>query len=364
MQLEGKLYKIAIIGLGLIGGSLAKAIKKKSPNTFIAAFDKNDVIDLAIKEKTIDFALNDYKDAKDYDIIFLCLPIDLSLYYFENLIPIISSNTILTDVCGVKYPFHILWEVKAKAGYYIGGHPMTGKEKGGYSNSDPLLFENSVYILCKSKNSNNEIINKISELLKLTGARLRFLDAKLHDRVVAFVSHLPQLLAVSLVNNLPTDDHNINFLDFAAGGFRDMTRIASSSFDIWESIFKYNKDEIHYALQSLQNILNETDNELLNSELYNIGKKFLSAAIKRDSIPKNNKGFISPIYDILVYVKDEPGVISKISTALFDKNINIKDIELLKIREGDGGTFRLAFESLEDAELAKEILTNIGYKVN
>lgn len=364
MQLEEKSFKIAILGLGLIGGSLAKGLKKSNQNYLIAAYDKPDVLSDAINDKSIDVALEDYMQSIDYDIIFICLPIEVSIEIFKNIIPQLKENSIITDVCGVKYPFHKIWDEANAKGCFIGGHPMTGKEKGGYNNSDPLLFENSVYILTKSKNVNTNSLNILSTLIKDLGARIRFLDPKLHDKVVAYVSHLPQLLAVSLVNNLPTNDHNINFLDFAAGGFRDMTRIASSSFDIWKKVISFNKDEISASLHSLRNIITELIDNVENLNLDALNNKFLSASIKRDSIPKNNKGFLSPIYDILVYVKDEPGVISKISTALFEKNINIKDIELLKIREGDGGTFRLAFDSEDEAILAKEIMLSLGYKVN
>ncbi|HOJ38238.1 MAG TPA: prephenate dehydrogenase/arogenate dehydrogenase family protein [Ignavibacteriales bacterium] len=364
MQSEEKFLKIGIIGLGLIGGSIAKGIKAANNNIIISAFDKPEVLSKALSEKIINVALSNYLEIVDCNIIFLCLPIEISIKVFDDLIPHLKENTIITDVCGVKYPFHKVWDEKATKGCYIGGHPMTGKEKGGYDNSDPLLFENSVFILTKSKNVKAEHVNTLSNIIKNLGARIRFLDPKLHDKVVAYVSHLPQLLAISLVNNLPSNEHNINFLDFAAGGFRDMTRIASSSYDIWKNVISFNKDEIIYSLNDLKNHIENIIKDIENDNVDNLNNKFLSAAIKRDSIPKNNKGFLSPIYDILVYVKDEPGVISKISTALFELNINIKDIELLKIREGDGGTFRLAFDSEEDASNAKKIMQKLGYRVN
>jgi Prephenate dehydrogenase len=118
---------------------------------------------------------------------------------------------------------------------YIGLHPMAGKEKGGYLNSDYLLFENSVCIV--STDSKNSQINSFLKTLKSTGMKFTFLDPALHDKIVAQVSHLPQLLSIAMVNTSTKSQNGFRYLDFAAGGFRDMTRIASSVFYL-ERYFK------------------------------------------------------------------------------------------------------------------------------
>ncbi|MCX6151928.1 MAG: prephenate dehydrogenase/arogenate dehydrogenase family protein [Ignavibacteriales bacterium] len=354
---------ISIIGLGLIGGSIAKGLKKSNSLIRIHAFDKPEVTARAITEGMIDAALNSIEDAADDDIIFMCLPLEPALQSFEKLSPILKENSILTDVCGIKGVFEEKWKGISSKGIYIGGHPMTGKEKGGYENSDPLLFENAVYILSDVQKANGRT-DDLAKLIKMLGARIIFLDPYLHDKVVANVSHLPQLLAVSLVNTAAKGNNKINNLDFAAGGFRDMTRIASSDFQIWDSVLKLNGKEILSALTSLQNELEEIKNYLLEDSIDELKAMFVSAATKRDGIPKDTKGFMYPLHDVYVFVNDVPGIISKISTALFNSNINIKDIELLKIREGTGGTFRVAFESEKDASQAKEILKGIGFTTN
>jgi prephenate dehydrogenase len=220
-----KIQNVSIVGLGLIGGSIAKALKNSGKAFYISAFDKPSVLNSAMEQKVIDSRLDNIGRAENSEIIFLCLPTDLSLSNLIQLAPVISENTVITDVCGVKGIFEREWRSLKSKGIYIGGHPMTGKESGGFENSDPLLFENSVYIISNSeKNPHN--LNKLIEIIHLLGARIRFLDPFIHDKIIAQVSHLPQLLAVSLVNSVSKNDNGINYLDFAAGGFRDMTRIA------------------------------------------------------------------------------------------------------------------------------------------
>jgi prephenate dehydrogenase len=354
---------VSIIGLGLIGGSIAKALKKSDLELEIRALDKPDILRKAGHEKSIDTALISKEEAAESDVIIIALPLDAALSYFEELIPLVSDNTIITDVCGVKSAFYEKWNELKQKGYYIGGHPMTGKEKGGYQNSDPLLFENSIYILTNETDSipnGSEFLNLIQTL----GCRIAHLNPAFHDEIVAHVSHLPQLLSVSLVNSVANENSDQNILSFSAGGFRDMTRIASSAFEIWEPVLKSNKEKIIAALENFSSELNEMKKLLSKEDFEAISGKFENSRKNRDEVPKNNKGFITPLYDLYVFVEDQPGVISKISTALYDEGINIKDIELLKIREGTGGTFRISFDSDTDRRKAGWLMETIGFTVN
>jgi prephenate dehydrogenase len=358
-----KVDKISILGLGLIGGSIAKAIKAFNLDYKIFAFDKDDVLENAFQHKVIDGKLSSIKDAVDSQIIFLCFPLDFSLQVFQELSPLLSKSNLLTDVCGVKNIFHEEWKKIKSEGFYVGGHPMTGKEKGGFDNSDSLLFENSIYILTNEE-KNFFAWQEFLDIIHSLGARINFLPPKVHDIIVASVSHLPQLLAVSLINSASLQNSDLHFYDYAAGGFRDMTRIASSSFDIWESVIKFNKEKIIAALDSFENEFKQVRFLIEHNKLDELAEKFEMARKKRDEIPKNTKGMISQLYDVFIYVKDQPGEIAKISSALFKNNINIKDMELLKIREGTGGTFRLAFSTKDEADKAKEIIQQEGFSIN
>lgn len=353
---------ISIIGLGLIGGSFAKAIKQFDSSIFISAIDKEEILNKAIEDEAINEKLSDYKDSIKNDLIIISLPTGISVEIFSELIPLLKPNQLITDVCGVKSVFEEIWNKNKKEGIYIGGHPMTGKEKGGYENSDPLLFENSIYIFTKEI-INSENFDFFKNLIQNIGSRIKFIDAQTHDKIISKVSHLPQLLSVALVNSAVNKDE-VNPLDFAAGGFRDMTRIASSSFSVWESVLKFNKREIIEAFNNFNSITNNIKLFLEKDDYNSISKMFDNAISHRDEIPKNVKGFIHPLIDVFVFVKDEPGVLSKMTSHLYSNGINIKDIELLKIREGTGGTFRLSFENSEVAEKSKTLLQEIGFKVS
>lgn len=354
--------KVAILGLGLIGGSFAKAIKHSDNKILIAAYDKEEVLQKALTEKVIDIILSSFNDALKYDLILIALPIEQSLKIFKQLSPILKPNQIISDLCSVKGVFADEWESLLSKGYYIGAHPMTGKEKSGYENSDLLLYENSVFIICSEKENDEELKSYIN-FIKLTGARIVLLDPHLHDRITAHVSHLPQLLSVLLMNQAKNKKEDVALLDFAAGGFRDMTRIASSDFRIWESIIHYNKRDILKTLNNFQDQISFLHKLIEEDNYKSIEDMFESARLARNEIPINTKGFLDPLFDITVFVKDEPGMISKISTIFFDNNINIKDIELLKIREGTGGNFKFYFESESDASKAKQLIINAGFNI-
>ncbi len=354
-----EIKSISIIGLGLIGGSLAKAIKKAHPEIEISGYDKDQTLNLAFEDGIITKKLGTPEEATRSEIIFLSLPVDDALKVFPRIAPLLKENQILSDTCSIKEPFAKIWNEINSKGIYIGGHPMTGKEKSGYLNSDYMLFENSIYIITQN-NRENKSVKVLFELLETIGSRITFLSPELHDKIVSEVSHLPQLLSVALVNSI-THEENQNSLSYAAGGFRDMTRIASSLFEMWQPILIQNKEKILNSLNSFSNELDSIKQFLLNDNFSDLGKKFEEARVRRDEIPKNTKGLMSQLYDVFVYVKDQPGEMSKISTTLFENNINIKDIELLKIREGTGGTFRLSFDGEKEANRAKELIESIGF---
>ncbi|HEX9253417.1 MAG TPA: prephenate dehydrogenase/arogenate dehydrogenase family protein, partial [Ignavibacteriaceae bacterium] len=191
--------RIAILGLGLIGGSFAKAIKHSDASIHISAYDRPDILNKALNEKVIDEELKSINDSLNSDLIILALPIEQSLKVFKELSPRLKPNQIISDLCSVKGIFADEWKSVSSAGRYFGAHPMTGKEKSGYENSDLLLYENSVFIIC-TKDETDETLNSYINFIKLIGARIVLLDAHLHDRITSHVSHLPQLLSVLLMN--------------------------------------------------------------------------------------------------------------------------------------------------------------------
>ncbi len=357
-----KIKSVGIAGLGLIGGSLAKAIKAENNGVVISGFDFSEVIEKAVKQKIIDQPLYSSDDLLQCDLIILALPIYSSINLFNELYPQLGVNQTLIDVCSVKYAFTSLSKKIMSKGKYVGLHPMAGKEKGGLENSDHLLFENAICFVCDEEK--NHTTESVLGFLKCTGSRFIFIDAELHDRITAEVSHLPQLISVALVNSVTKIENGFNFINFAGSGFRDMTRIASSDFSLWKEILIANKTNIINSLNDFMRKINELKDALQKEDLKYLQNQFESANKSRNEIPLNNKGFIQPLFDITVFLEDKAGTLNRLTSILASHNLNIKNIELLKIREGSGGNFRLYFDSAETAQKAHLILKENNFATN
>jgi prephenate dehydrogenase len=358
--------RITIIGVGLIGGSLGLALKRRRQRLTVVGYDRTQVLKKALRQKAIDEAATDLLSAviRSHCLI-LATPISTSLDIIRRIGRFVPPGTIVSDVCSTKVAV-----VAAAKRYlpkdvlFVGGHPMTGSEKGGIDSADPLLFENAYYVLCPPKSIRRggakDRLEALVELLEATGARLIFLDPAVHDRVVASVSHIPQLLAVGLMNML-SKQRGSTSLQLAAGGFRDMTRVASSPFDVWADVVGTNKKEISRSLGLLVRGLERYKSFVDSGHIEKFGAEFFTARKMRDSIPKDMKGFHRQLADVFVSVQDKPGSLSRITTALYRHRINIKDIELLKVREGETGTFRLSFDTEIIADQAVATLRKAGY---
>ncbi len=356
--------QISIIGLGVIGGSLALAIKQNCENASITGFDHSEQIAQALERNAIDYgALSLRAAVADADVVFICTPVSIIKKYIPLIASSVKENTIVTDVGSTKNEITALAKKYfTKNKYFAGGHPMTGSEGKGIEFADALLFQNAAYVLCAEKNIRQKI-KPLTDILHSIGARILFLSAKEHDEVAAGISHLPQLIAVAMMEIIGAKNKkNPAFFQLAAGGFRDITRIASSPYGMWSDILESNKNEIHSAVKKFASLLLQYSDDVLSARK-KFEKRFLSAKTLRDAIPKNSKGFLHPLFDIYVSVEDKQGVLAQLTAALFNAKINIKDIELLKIRDGRGGTFRLSFDSTHDAEKAKKVLRKEAIRV-
>ncbi len=352
--------KIVISGLGVMGGSLAMAVKQNLPDIQIYGYDKADILTEAVSRNIIDEKIDNWpQQCSDADIIFLAAPLNILSRHLQDLNGVVGRQTIVTDVGSAKTELSLLAANIKFSGTYVGGHPMTGAEKSGLKAANPLLYENAVYLLCGAAPQEDEIVKmKLLPVLNAIKARVLVIEASVHDEILAAISHLPQILAVELVNLVGALNSDIKpYFTLAAGGFRDLTRIASSSFNIWHEIINSNKNNIRKVLRMyIQSLENASD------KLDDLKLEFETANEYRRQVPKTGKGFLSPLTDIMVYVTDQVGVVARISTALTEREVDIRDIELLKIREKEGGVFRLSFASVNEAKEAVKILENIGFQ--
>lgn len=359
--------RIALLGTGLIGGSLGLTWKQHTDCT-IVGHDRPDVLDEAADRGAIDAKAADPITAVDgADLVVLSTPLSATLRLLDQIADHLDAGTLVTDVASVKTPvLEQAREVLSSETPFIGGHPMAGSEEQGIAHASPILFENAAYVLCPPDDMEPDQLTDdhpdFMELIRATGARPMLMGAERHDRIAGAVSHLPQLLAVALVNTVAdVAERDNQALQLAAGGFRDMTRIASSPFSMWRDILIGNQGPVLDMLGHFARRLQSLRNRLIEEDLDAIEDAFTTADEARRTVPTDAKGFLHPLADVYVAATDRPGVLADMTSALTESGLNIKDIELLKFREGTGGTFRLGFDQEADAASAVEVLDKAGF---
>ncbi|MGE5397492.1 MAG: prephenate dehydrogenase [Chitinophagales bacterium] len=351
---------IGIIGLGLIGGSLGLALVNADDDLFVLGLDKDaDVEKKAIDMGCIHQAGSLQKIAAESDFIFFCTPMDVTPGLVSQVINYCKSGCILTDVGSSKQSIIDVFNQLPSKVFGLGGHPMAGSEQQGISGADRYLFENAVYVLTPSRQCSDEVIKITSELIKLTGAYVMIMDAAEHDRVVAAVSHLPHVVACSLVAMLEKEE---KYLSLAAGGFRDTTRIASGDPDLWTGILLSNRRFLAAYLDKFIDQIQEIRDSVVGGENDKIRLFLETGRQLRDSLPARRKGLIPSSQDVICIVPDRPGVIGDLGSWLGNCGVNIADIEILRVREGDGGTIRLGVATEEEGQKAVKALKENGVR--
>ena len=250
---------IFIAGLGLIGGSLAKALKK-SNDCLIYGFDSNEAsINQALYENMLDYGYTDILNKKfDCDVVIVATPPSIVAETIARLIPRFGENTLFTDVCSVKG--NIISEVSKLPCRFVGGHPMAGTEKSGYENSKDDLFIGARYILTED----NPVLSRIIDII---GAEKVIIPYEQHDYLVGVISHIPHIISAGLVNFASNIKDNESLTKLAGGGFRDITRISSSSEYMWQQIIFSNKENMLSQLNDFEKIINDMKINLENDNI-------------------------------------------------------------------------------------------------
>lgn len=355
------------IGLGLIGGSIAKAIRLNLPDTRIIAYDiSSDTLSLA-KEEGIANVILEKIDAtfSECDYLFLCAPVSKNDENLKTLAGFINPDCTITDVGSVKTDIHSHIESLGLSSQFIGGHPMAGSERIGFVNSKALLLENAYYILTPTENVPEEKISSYKKLVQTIGAIPLVLSFKEHDYVTAAISHLPHVIAASLVNLVHDSDSEEGTMKLiAAGGFKDITRIASSSPVMWQQICLTNTENIISLLDDYIKALNIIREQLADKDADALFNFFKEARNYRESFIDTSSGPIKKSYSITVDILDETGALAAIATILALNNINIKNIGITHNREFAEGTLRIEFYEEAAIEQSASILSGKGYIVH
>lgn len=353
---------VGIDGLGLIGGSIAHALKGNPMVQKIIGVNRSDrAVQAAVQEDVIEKGIpNKLESLAACDVIFICTPVDCIVEHAAFLSGI--TDALLTDVGSTKY--EITQETREKGiRRFIGGHPMTGSERVGFNAANKLIMENAIYALTPEEDTNPGDLELLRTLVESMGSLPIFMDAHSHDNAVAMISHLPHLVATSLCNVVSNDNEPVLKI-LAAGGFKDITRIASSNPQLWSEIVLSSshalspvlKDFIEY-LNGIYGMMERNDSEEITA-FFNKGYAF------RNSININGKGILKGLPEIRVDVNDRPGELGKITSLLGVNGINIQNINIQNSREYEGGSLRITLQDEYGVSKAFEVLEFAGYTVS
>lgn len=357
----------SFLGLGLIGGSIAKALKLRNHNLYIKVFDTDSgAMELALQEGIADKTYSVINtELCQCDYCFLCAPVSINLKNLEIIAKLLPQSCILTDVGSVKDSIHQAVRNLNLQAQFIGGHPMTGSERIGFLNSNAALLENAYYVLTPEPEVLEKKVDTFYQLIQSTGAIPFLLDVKKHDETTAAISHLPHLIASGLVNLVKNkDDANATFKILAAGGFKDITRIASASPDLWQQITLENSHNILDFLSSYIDDLICLKNQLTLGNKEFIYNFFENARNYRDSFTDTRSGPYIKQFVLTVDIPDKSGALADVVNLLASRHISIKNIGIVHNREYQEGVLRMEFYSLKEYEDAMVLLNVNHYSVH
>ncbi|KXU06094.1 prephenate dehydrogenase [Streptococcus oralis] len=360
---------IYIAGLGLIGASMALGIKRDHPDYKILGYNRSQASrDIALERGIIDRGTDDFASlAPLADVIILTLPIKQTIAFIQELAGLdLKEGVIISDAGSTKAAIVEVAEeyLAGKPVRFVGAHPMAGSHKTGAASADVNLFENAYYIFSPSSLTSSDTLEEMKDLLSGLHARFIEIDAKEHDRVTSQISHFPHILASGLMEQTAVyaQEHEMT-RRFAAGGFRDMTRIAESEPGMWTSILLSNRETILERIEDFKDRLDEIGQAISKGEEEQIWNFFNQAREQRQAMEIHKRGGVDSSYDLYVDVPDEEDVILRIlellrGTSLVNIHINEEN------REDVHGILQISFKNAQDLERAERLISeNTDYTV-
>ncbi|PKM77408.1 MAG: prephenate dehydrogenase/arogenate dehydrogenase family protein [Firmicutes bacterium HGW-Firmicutes-15] len=350
--------RIAIIGLGVIGASLGMALQSARPDLEVLGTD----IDPATMQKAMEMAaisrplLNE--DISACDVVFIATPLRIIPQILMQISEELSPGTIVSDVGSVKS-----WVMKQYEKYLppgvsaIGGHPLAGSDRSGITGADKYLLQNAIYVLTPLATTASEKIESLKDLLAETGARVVILSPDEHDKMVSKVSHLPHIVAASLMNKL---EQHQGALRLAAGGLRDTTRIAASNPELWEDILLLNGIAVVEEIRDLISQLNLYQQAIENNDRTSLCQYLATAQRMRKNMPLSRSS-LEYSADIVAIIPDKPGIIGVLGTLLGEAGININDIQIMGVRDENEGSIRMGVPQSQ-VQVALQLLRDKGIR--
>jgi len=357
--------KVALLGTGLIGGSIGFALQKLPEVEEVIAYDLDpQARDGAVERGAAARAVGSVAEAvAAADIIFIAAPVGVIPKLAAEAAANAKPGTIITDVGSTKS--RVVMEIEKSLPHgvtFIGGHPMAGTEEEGIEAADAGLLDGCWWILTPTDRVEAASYRSLHGLLAGFGARVMALEADRHDDLMAIVSHLPHLTAATLMNlAAERGKEHAGLLSLAAGGFRDVTRVAASNPDIWLDICEENSEAIGSVLSDFAGRILELSDLVTSRNRSELRERFTSARSARRNLP--GKGITGELVEVLIPVPDRPGVLAEVTTTVGDLGVNIEDLQITHSEEGGRGTLRLLIAGKEDANRIRDALLSRGYEV-
>ena len=356
---------VAFIGFGLIGGSIARGLKRSDPRITVMAYMRTrSKLEQARRDGIVDILLDGADDPRlgECDLIFLCTPVEYNAAYLSQIRPHLKPGALVTDVGSTKTDIHRQVTRLDMEEVFVGGHPMAGSEKTGYEHSSDHLLENAYYIITPTSRSLPDQVDRLVEVARAIRSIPIVLDYEHHDQLTAAISHLPHIVASSLVNLVRDSDGEDGMMKLlAAGGFKDITRIASSSAAMWQQICLTNGENISSLLSDYIKALTDFRSSIDNGDKAALYEAFDSARIYRSSFINASSGPIKRAYRIYVDIADRTGSLSQVISLLAGHELSIKNVGITHNRESEDGVLTLEFYDETAMTKAAVTLRNSGF---
>jgi prephenate dehydrogenase len=326
--------RAVVVGTGLIGGSIGMALRARGWH--VTGRDRDDA---RARQAVALGALDEVGDDPDAELVFVATPVSVVT---TEAAAAVAQGAVVTDVGSVKAP--IVRSVQAPR--FVGGHPMAGSEQEGVEGADPSLFEGATWVLTPTDDTDPQAYARVHEVVASLGAEVVALPPERHDELVAVVSHVPHLTAATLMRLAAAGaEEHAALLRLAAGGFRDMTRIAAGHPGIWPDICAENREAIVGVLDRLVEALSEMRRVVADGDRAGLLSLLETARAARTNLPSRVAGRPEELVEMRVPVPDRPGVLAEVTTLAGELSVNILDLEIAHSAEGDRGVLILLVDA-------------------
>ena len=355
---------VAVIGTGLMGGSLGLALRRHDGAVEIRGYDEDPTSAAAALERgAITHRSSSAAEAvAGARVVALGVPVDRIPEVLDGIAGDVPVDAVVTDLGSAKEAV-VAHGTRVLGDRFVGGHPMAGSERRGIEAASEGLFDGAWWILTPTEATSQASYRAVTEIVTAAGARPVALEPGVHDALVARLSHLPQLVASALVDVAASSGDKEALLGLAAGGFRDVTRIAASHPELWVAIIRANRAAVLDAIRTLQRTLGSLEANISEGAWDEVGRRLAAARSARLEL------FAKPDYGdepvtLSMLVPDRPGVLAEVTTAAGQLGANIEDLRIMHSTEGGAGRLELVVAGREPAELLLGELVRLGYSVH